>query len=100
MEAAEIDHAVGAITGFLLELADRRGRRLFALALVADEAIHSKVEPEIWGEAMTVLVEHVKDGRPGEGMALAVEKIGGVCAGCLPKTLDDPNQIADRLIEI
>ncbi|HEX8526132.1 TPM domain-containing protein [Allosphingosinicella sp.] len=68
--------------------------------IVADEAIHSKVEPEVWGEAMTVLIEQVKAGRPGEGMALAVEKIGAVCAGCLAKTLGDPNQLGDRLIEI
>ena len=83
-------------TGVLLYLSLMEHRA----EIVADEAIHSKVEPEVWGEAMAVLVEHVKEGRPGEGMALAVEKIGGVCAGCLPKTLDDPNQIADRLIEI
>ena len=68
--------------------------------IVADEAIHSKVKPEVWGEAMEVLVEHVRDGRPGEGMAQAVEKIGAVLATCLPKTLDDPNQIPDRLVEI
>jgi putative membrane protein len=68
--------------------------------IVADEAIHSKVEPEVWGEAMALLVERVKAGQPGEGMALAVGKIGEVLAGCLPKTLGDPNQIPDRLIEI
>lgn len=83
-------------TGVLLYLSLMEHRA----EIVADEAIHSKVAPEVWGEAMTLLVEHVKDGRPGEGMARAVEKIGEVCAGCLPKTLDDPNQIADRLVEI
>jgi putative membrane protein len=49
---------------------------------------------------MALLVEHVRDGKPGEGMALAVEKIGEVLATCLPKTLGDPNQISDRLLEI
>lgn len=83
-------------TGVLLYLSllERRAE------IVADDAIHSKVEPEVWGEAMALLIENVKDGRPGEGMALAVERIGEVLAGCLPKTLDDPNQIPDRLIEI
>ena len=83
-------------TGVLLYLSlmERRAE------IVADEAIHSKVAPEVWGEAMAVMVEHVKEGRPGEGVALAVGKIGEICAGCLPKTLDDPNQIPDRLIEI
>lgn len=83
-------------TGVLLylSLAERRAE------IVADEAIHSKVDPAVWGEAMAVLVDHVQGGRPGEGMALAVEKIGAVLQTCLPKTLDDPNQIPDRLLEI
>jgi putative membrane protein len=68
--------------------------------IVADEAIHSKVKPEVWGEAMAVLVEKVRDGKPGEGMALAIDRIGEVLATCLPKTLGDPNQIPDRLIEL
>jgi uncharacterized membrane protein len=33
-------------------------------------------------------------------MALAVERIGAVLTTCLPKTLNDPNQIPDRLIEL
>ena len=67
---------------------------------VADEAIHSQVEPEVWGEAMAVLIEEVKAGRPGEGMARAVERIGAVLALCLPPRQDNPNEISDRLIEL
>jgi putative membrane protein len=83
-------------TGVLiyLSLQERRAE------IVADEAIHSKVDADVWGEAMTLLVEHVRDGKPGEGMALAVETVGGVLAAMLPKTLGDPNQISDRLLEI
>ena len=83
-------------TGVLLYLSllERRAE------IVADQAIHSKVEPEVWGEAMEVLIDRVRDGKPGEGMALAVGKIGEVCTACLPKTLDDPNQLEDRLIEL
>lgn len=68
--------------------------------IVADEAIHSRVDPDVWGEAMAALVDHVKAGRVGEGMAVAVEKIGAVLAGCLPPTLDNPNELPDRLIEL
>ena len=68
--------------------------------IVADKAIADQVEPEVWGEAMAVLIDSVRAGRPGEGMALAVEAIGEVLAKVLPKSLDDPNQIPDRLIEI
>ena len=83
-------------TGVLLylSLAERRAE------IVADEAIHSKVEPEVWGEAMAVLIEKVKEGRVGDGMALAVEKIGEVCATCLSKTHDDTNELGDRLVEL
>ena len=68
--------------------------------IVADEAIHTKVEPEIWGDAMAVLIENVKAGRPGEGMAKAVEQIGLVLAQHFPKSSEDTNELPDRLIEL
>ena len=48
-------------TGVLiyLSLAERRAE------IVADKAIASQVEPNVWGEAMAVLVDEVKAGRPG-----------------------------------
>jgi putative membrane protein len=83
-------------TGILLYLSlmERRAE------IVADEAIHSKVEPEVWGEAMVALIDGVKAGRPGQGMARAVELMGEVLATALPKTLADPNELPDRLIEL
>ena len=68
--------------------------------IVADQAIHSRVEPDVWGEAMAALVEQIKAGKPGEGMALAVERIGAVLAEHLPPSGHNPNEIADRLIEL
>ena len=49
---------------------------------------------------MAALVQQLKPGRPGEGMALAVEKIGAVLAEHLPPSRDNPNEISDRLIEL
>ncbi len=83
-------------TGILLYLSLLEHRA----EIVADQAIHSRVEPEVWGEAMAALVDGVKAGRPGEGMALAVDKIGEVLAQCLPPTLDNRNELPDRLIEL
>jgi putative membrane protein len=83
-------------TGILLYLSLLEHRA----EIVADEAIHGRVEPDVWGEAMAALVEGVKAGRAGEGMALAVEKIGEVLARHLPPTLDNPNELPDRLIEL
>ena len=68
--------------------------------IVADEAIANHVEPEVWGEAMEVMIEQVKAGRPGEGMAAAVEKVSLVLARVVPKSSDNPNELPDRLIEL
>ena len=83
-------------TGVLLylSLAERRAE------IVADEAIASKVGPEVWGDAMAVLVGEVKAGRPGRGLALAIDAIGAVLAGILPPTHDNPDELPNRLIEL
>jgi putative membrane protein len=83
-------------TGVLLylSLAEHRAE------IVADEAIASKVAPEVWGEAMAALIGEVKAGRPAEGMAKAVHKIADVLAEHFPKTGGDRNQLPDRLVEL
>src|SRR4051812_25410109 len=83
-------------TGVLLYLsiAERRG------VVVADEAIATKVAPEVWGDAMAALLDEVKQGRPGHGMAIAVEKIGAVLARVLPARADNPDELPNRLITL
>lgn len=83
-------------TGVLLylSLAEHRAE------IVADQAIAEKVTAEVWGEAMAVLVDEVKAGRPGEGMARAVEKIGGVLTGILPPNAINPDELPDRVVEL
>ena len=66
--------------------------------IVADRAIAEKVEPEVWGEAMAALVDEVKQGRPGQGLTLAVEKVGAVLHRILPATHDNPDELPNRLI--
>ena len=83
-------------TGVLLYLSLREHRA----EIVADEAIVSKVAPELWGEAMADLIEEVKAGRPGAGMAKAVERIGAVLAEHFPRSHGDTNELPDRLIEL
>lgn len=84
------------LTGVLLYLsiAERRAE------IVADEAIHGKVAPELWGDAMAALVSEVKEGRPGAGMAKAVEMIGAVLAEHFPRSANDVNELPDRLIQL
>jgi putative membrane protein len=68
--------------------------------IVADAAIHARAPQEAWGEAMAVLVEALRDGRPGDGIAAAIERIGAVLAEHFPFTGTDPNEMPDRLIEL
>ncbi len=85
-----------ARTGVLLYLSMAEHRA----EIVADKAIHSRVAPEVWGEAMAELLSATRDGRPGEGMTAAVERIGTVLAEHFPQTVGDANELADRLVEL
>ena len=67
---------------------------------VADEAIAAKVEPAIWGDAMIAMIDLVRAGKPGEGMAEAVRQMGIVLSEHFPKTDQNPNELPDRLIEL
>ncbi|QUM73809.1 TPM domain-containing protein [Sphingopyxis granuli] len=83
-------------TGILLYLSLREHRA----DIVADEAIASKVSAEVWGDAMAALIERVRAGRPGEGMAEAVAYMGVILAEHFPRGSENPNELPDRLIEL
>jgi putative membrane protein len=83
-------------TGILiyLSLTERRAE------IVADEAIHSKVDPGLWGEAMVDMLGHVRDGQIAEGMTAAVRDVGAILADHFPRAENDTNELPDRVIEI
>lgn len=83
-------------TGILiyLSLAERRAE------IVADEAILKVTDEHTWGEAMTALIEKVREGRPGEGICAAIDRIGVVLSEHFPRSADDKNEIPDKLIEL
>ncbi len=83
-------------TGILIFLSMREHRA----EIIADAAIAATVSPAIWGDAMLALIDHVRKGAPGEGMAAAVKQVGAVLIEHFPKTGDNPNELPDRLIEI
>jgi putative membrane protein len=85
-----------ARTGVLLYLSMKEHRA----EIVADEAIASKVAPEVWGDAMVALLDQVKAGNPGAGVAAAVAQMGLVLAEHFPKGSNNPNELPDRLIEL
>jgi putative membrane protein len=83
-------------TGILiyLSLAERRAE------IIADEAILKVTDEHTWGEAMTALIEHVREGRAGEGICAAIERVGTVLSEHFPRSTDDSNEIPDKLIEL
>ncbi|OWK28160.1 TPM domain-containing protein [Sphingomonas mucosissima] len=93
---ASAEHRTAAATGVLLYLSLDEHRA----EIVADAGIHSRVSADVWGHAMAVLLEAVKDERPGDGMAAAVAEIGVVLAEHFPRTGSNPNELPDRLIEL
>lgn len=90
------DHRTVGRTGILLYLSMREHRA----EIVADNAIVEKVEPAVWGDAMVALIDLVRQGKPGEGMAEAVKQMGVVLSEHFPKTDNNPNELPDRLIEL
>lgn len=83
-------------TGILiyLSMAEHRAE------IIADEAIASKVTPEVWGDAMLALLGPIREGRVGDGMVAAIGKVGAVLAEHLPRAADDDNELPDRVIEV
>jgi putative membrane protein len=83
-------------TGILiyLSMAERRAE------IVADEAILKLTDEHAWGEAMTVLIADVREGRPGDGIVAAIERVGTVLAEHFPRSAGDINEIPDKLIEL
>jgi putative membrane protein len=83
-------------TGILiyLSMAEHRAE------IVADEAILKVTDAHTWGEAMTALIAEVREGRPGDGIVAAIERVGVVLAKHFPRTATDTNEIPDKLIEL
>jgi len=86
----------------------RTGVLIFASAaeryaeIIADAGINQKVKPDVWHDAMTALIDGIKQDRPADGFVTAIEKCGGVLAQHfpLPAGAKNPDQLPNRLIEI
>jgi putative membrane protein len=94
-EAAAAGRTSGR-TGILIyvSLAERRAE------IIGDEAITGVTTPDTWGEAMAALLVEVREGRFGDGIVAAVERIGTVLAEHFPRSAQDSNEIPDKLIEL
>lgn len=68
--------------------------------IVADETIATRVEAEMWGDAMAAMLAEVRMGRVADGMIAAVERVGAILARHVPRHEADINELPDRLIEV
>ena len=89
-------HQTEARTGVLLfaSAADRHAE------VVADEGIYKKVPEDVWAEALEVLGKGMKQGRAADGFVDAIALCGAVLAEHFPAKGDNPNEIADELVQI
>jgi putative membrane protein len=70
--------------------------------IVADAGINEKVDPQVWHDAIAVLLAGIKAERPADGFVAAIERCGAVLSQHFPLpagTVHRP-QLPDRLIEI
>lgn len=85
---------------------DRTGVLIFAaltdrqVEIIADEGIYSRVDPEIWAEAVSALTAGLKSRRPVEGFERAITLAGSVLAEHFPPRPADRNEVPNRLVEI
>lgn len=83
-------------TGILIYLSMREHRA----EVLADAAIATQVEADVWAEALEALLCEVRKGDVAAGMCAAVDRIGLVLAAHFPRQADDLNELPDRLIEV
>lgn len=93
---AAAENRTAGRTGVLiyLSMAERRAE------IVADEAILQVTDQHTWGEAMTALIDEVRQGRPADGICAAIERVGVVLSEHFPRSADDMNEIPDKLIQL
>jgi putative membrane protein len=84
------------------ETRDRSGVLLFLseaerrVELLADRGIHERVGTEDWQMLVNDVVKAIREGRPGAGIAGAVDAIGARLAQHFPPRSDDVNELADE----
>lgn len=89
-------HVTEARTGVLIfaALGDHQ------VEVIADEAIHSKVDQTVWADAVEVLAGGLRRGDPAGGFIDAIGLCGAVLAEHFPPRPLNPNEIKDKLVVI
>jgi putative membrane protein len=86
--------------------AERTGVLIFVamaehqVEVVADSGIHRLVDQDVWADAVEALARELRRGQPLEGFRAAIHQCGAVLAQHFPPRPGNPNELADRLVEI
>ena len=67
------------------------------LAVIGDQGIHQAVGEEYWRRLVDAVLAHMRDGRPRDGLAHAVQEIGAALARFFPRDPEDRNELSDRV---
>lgn len=68
--------------------------------IIADEGIYTKVDKEVWADAIAALAGGMRRGDPVGGFEEAVRLCGEVLATHFPPTGDDRNELPDTVVVI
>lgn len=81
-------------TGVLIFVALKEHR----VEIVADEGIHSRVDPEVWGVIAAEMIETIRAGHVITAYEHAIRACGDVLAKHFPPEPNDINELSDRLV--
>ena len=68
--------------------------------IVADTAIYAKVDPIVWTEAIAALLAQAKEGQLANGIIAAIERSGMVLSEHFPPSVDDTNELPNKVVVI
>jgi putative membrane protein len=68
--------------------------------IIADTGIHAKVKPEVWDDAVRVLIAGIARGESADGFIAAINRCGVVLAQHFPPGVLNRNELPNRVIEI
>jgi len=68
--------------------------------IIADNGINTKVSPEVWTDAIAAMISAIKDGRPGDGLVVAIDICGAELAKHFPPGTLNPDELPNKVVEI
>lgn len=68
--------------------------------VVADQGIHSRVDADVWVEAVADLTRALRQSRPADGFEAAIGRVGSVLAEHFPPGVANRDELPNRLVHI